>query len=479
MHLLSTLAADGHDVEAAVDLDQTAGDLVFLSAADSDLACLATAQARLGAHAPSLRLANLLQLGHPLSVDLYVERVISHARLVLVRLLGGRGYWPYGLEQVAACCSAGGIALACLPGDEHADPELAALSSLPAEALERLGRYLRHGGVDNAEQALRYAAALIGRAATWSEPLPLPRAGLYRPAPADPGRPAALLVFYRALLQSGDLAPIDALLDALAEAGLAGTGLYLPSLKDPAAGTLLHETIDRIRPDVILNATAFAVGAVDGAPGDDPLAVADAPVLQAILAGGTEDAWRSSARGLGPRDLAMHVALPEVDGRIGSSAVSFKHAGERDIATEAVLARHRPVPDRVAQLAALTAAWARLRRTPAGLRNVAIVLANYPARDGKLANGVGLDVPASCVEVLTALARAGYGVADVPADGAELIARLAAGPTNELADRAIRPTAARLPLADYRTLFASLPSADSRTCHGALGLTRRRSAPGG
>ena len=46
------------------------------------------------------------------------------ARLVLVRLLGGRGYWPYGLEQVAACCAERGIALACLPGDERADPEL-------------------------------------------------------------------------------------------------------------------------------------------------------------------------------------------------------------------------------------------------------------------------------------------------------------------------------------------------------------------
>ena len=142
------------------------------------------------------------------------------ARLVLVRLLGGRGYWPYGVEQVAACCAERGIALACLPGDERADPELTALSTLPPEAHERFGRYLQHGGIDNAEQALRYAAALIGRPADWSEPLPLPRAGLYRPAPAEPGRPAALLVFYRALLQSGDLAPIDALLDALAEAGL-------------------------------------------------------------------------------------------------------------------------------------------------------------------------------------------------------------------------------------------------------------------
>ena len=458
MHLLSTLQADGSDVESAVDLGQTPGVIVFLSAADTDLACLAAAQARLGHDAPSLRLANLLQLGHPLSVDLHVDRVVAHARLVVVRLLGGRAYWPYGLEQVAACCAERGIALACLPGDERPDLELAALSTVSAEAYDRLGRYLQHGGIDNAEQALRYAAALLGRPSAWSEPTPLPRAGLYRPAPEESGRPAALLVFYRALLQSGDLAPIDALLDALAEAGLAATGLYPPSLKDPAGATLLDETIAHRRPDVLLNATAFAVGAVDGAPGADPLAAADAPVLQAILAGTAEDAWRAGARGLGPRDLAMHVALPEVDGRIGAVAVSFKHHGERDPLTQAVLARHRPVPDRVAHLAALAAAWARLRRTPTAGRKIAIVLANYPTRDGRLANGVGLDVPASCIEVLAALAGAGYAVAEAPADGAALVARLAAGPTNELAGRAARTVEVTLALDAYRDLFAQLPS---------------------
>ena len=382
---------------------------------------------------------------------------MSSARLVLVRLLGGRGYWPYGVEQVAACCAERGIALACLPGDERADPELTALSTLPPEAHERFGRYLQHGGIDNAEQALRYAAALIGRPADWSEPLPLPRAGLYRPAPVESGQPAALLVFYRALLQSGDLAPIDALLDALAEAGLSPTGVYLSSLKDPAGATLVHETIARLRPDVILNATAFAVGAIDGASGEDPLAGADAPVLQAILAGSTEAVWREGPRGLGPRDLAMHVALPEVDGRIGAVAASFKHAGERDPATEAVLARHRPVRDRVAHLAELAAAWARLRLTPARERNIAIVLANYPSRDGRLANGVGLDVPASCIGVLSALGQAGYAVADAPTTGAELVARLAAGPTNELAGRANRVIGTVLPLAEYRQLYVMLP----------------------
>ena len=68
----------------AVDLGQTPGDIVILSAADTELASLAAAQARRPAGAPTLRLANLLKLRHPLSVDLHVERVVARARLVIL-----------------------------------------------------------------------------------------------------------------------------------------------------------------------------------------------------------------------------------------------------------------------------------------------------------------------------------------------------------------------------------------------------------
>mgnify|MGYP007073314328 FL=1 len=89
MHLLQATPGAVSDGSEAVDLGQDPGDIVFLSAADTELAALSAAQGSLGAAAPSLRLANLMQLGHNMSVDLYVEQVISGARLVVVRLLGG------------------------------------------------------------------------------------------------------------------------------------------------------------------------------------------------------------------------------------------------------------------------------------------------------------------------------------------------------------------------------------------------------
>jgi len=214
-------------------------------------------------------------------------------------------------------------------------------------------------------------------------------------------------------------------------------------------------------PDVVLNATGFAKS-VPGAPFEPPGAHLDCPVLQVIFAGTDEAAWRQGTRGLSATDIAMNVALPEVDGRLITRAVSFKGRAKRSELCETDIVAYVPVPDRIDFTASLAAAWVRLRRTPAGKRNIAIVLANYPNRDGRIGNGVGLDTPASAVKVLDALADAGYTVKDAPDDGAELIGRLLAGPTNahdhgKAHGGGPRRDGETLSLSDYLDFFTTLP----------------------
>ncbi|MBT7731772.1 MAG: cobaltochelatase subunit CobN, partial [Rhodospirillaceae bacterium] len=124
MHLLASTTGVISDGEEAVDLLQTPGDIVILSAADSDLACLSAAQNRMTDGSLSLRLANILRLNHNLSVDLYVEKILRNARMVVVRLIGGTSYWPYGLSEVRAIAIEYGIKLVVVPGDDKSDPEL-------------------------------------------------------------------------------------------------------------------------------------------------------------------------------------------------------------------------------------------------------------------------------------------------------------------------------------------------------------------
>src|SRR5258706_2378839 len=411
---------------AAVDLAQARGKVLVRGSADPDFPLLAAANPRRRADdpaAPTLRLAPVMRLGHNLSVDLYID-VVAQARLVIARLLGGNAYWPYGVERLVETCREHGIPLALLPGDDKPDPELARLSTVPRDAWHRLWRYLAEGGPGNAENFLRYAASLIGDATQWAEPAPLLRAGLYWPGHALPSLAEIAaewrgdsgvvpIVFYRALVQSGNTAPVDALVQALMARRLWPLPLFVQSLKDAEAAALLADLFAAHPPSVILNATGFSVAASGGT---DPLQ-ADCPILQVVFSGGDEEGWRAGTRGLGPRDLAMNVALPEIDGRILSRAVSFKAPLGRDPETEADLVGYRPVTDRIAFVADLARNWVRLRHKNPAERRITIILANYPNRDGRIGNGVGLDTPQSAINVLRALRDAGYRIGDMPEDG--------------------------------------------------------------
>ncbi len=331
MHLLATASATLEEADPAVDLGQTPAEVVMLSFSDSDLSALAAAWTASRAELPSLRLASLKQLRHPMSVDLYLDTVLSKARAVIVRCLGGLDYWRYGLERLSAAARERGILFVALPGDDRPDPRLTRLSTADAETIDLLDRYFREGGPANAGNALRYVANLLDRSVAWRDPAPIGAAvgidrdggpaTLEKLATLGADKPAALVVFYRASLLAADTAPITALVGALESEGLAPLAVAVTSLKDPAAGRGLEALITARRPSIILNATAFSALREDGTTVLDS---ADVPVLQVVLAGATREAWETSSRGLVATDLAMNVVLPELDGRIVTRAISFK-----------------------------------------------------------------------------------------------------------------------------------------------------------
>src|SRR5580704_1466530 len=227
MHLLTTSSTGLDEIAEAVDLGQPPGDIAVLSFADSDLAGLAAAWEMERADLPSVRLAHLRDLRHPMSVDLWIDRVGAHAKVILVRLLGGLDFWKYGGERLSALAHERGIALALLPGEDRDDQRLAAASTLPPAELEALLRFFREGGRENLRALLRRLAHHGGRDVALREAAPVPRCAGYVPgegavplerlvATLAPGKPVVPIIFYRALLLAADTAPIDALCAALA-----------------------------------------------------------------------------------------------------------------------------------------------------------------------------------------------------------------------------------------------------------------------
>ena len=420
MHVVFRESHGLEETGTPTDLGQSPADLVVLSFSDSDLGAFAAGWHRGGGpegRMPTMRLANLTALKHPLSVDTYVEQTLQGAKGILIRLIGGVPYWSYGLRQVLALAQAKGMALAVLPADGREDTGLDQYSTLPVSTLRRLAHLCDTGGEVAAQAALAQMALATG---LYADPVmgakTLPECGAWCPDcgvipvnTAFTGDARRILVtFYRAYLTSADTAPVATLLRGLRTRGFEAIGLFAPSLKAPVAADWLREQIAALNPAAIINATAFSG---KGASGSSPLDAANVPVFQIALATSRRKAWAEAERGLSPADLAMHVGLPEMDGRISAGIASFKEPGKRDPYLEYSRFAHRAEPERIEAIINRVTGWLKLNDKPRGDQIPVLVLSTYPGKDWQMAHAVGLDALASAEMMLSDLQSEGYGTA--------------------------------------------------------------------
>jgi cobaltochelatase CobN len=283
-------------------------------------------------------------------------------------------------------------------------------------------------------------------------------------------------LFYRAHWMAHNVVPIDALIRRVEASGANALAVFCYSLKDdPAEEGGVPAVFDRFlrdgegkpRVDVLISTLSFTVahlseGTHVEASGAvcDLLEQLDVPVLQAVLCTTSSAEWSQSHAGLTPRDTAMNVVLPEFDGRINTVAISFKEAAWHDARLGTEIKAYVPRLDRVDYVVRLALNFARLRRTANAEKKVAILFGNYPTRNARIGNGVGLDTPASVMNLLGALKSAGYQVGDLPADGDALMHALIDRCTNDeefLSDDQLRNAVGHVSLAAYDAWFNELP----------------------
>lgn len=471
MHILATTSSSLDDLIEPVDLNQPRSDVVVLSFSASDLAGLERAWRQAGDKLPSLSAANLSELRHPMSVDLWIEKTAEHARVILIRILGGAERWRYGVDQLAILARRRGIKLLLLPGEcSERDEKLEAASTVDKPTLASVLSFFREGGAENMAR-LAAGLSVLADGGDWPDikAAPLPKAGFYRPdlgvvgqeeacAGFAAGAPVLPILFYRSMLLAEDAAPVDALFRALSVRGFAPLPIFVSGLKDEEAIRFLETVLPALRPAAILAATAFASQTDDkGETLFDRLGV---PVFQVVMATTQRDGWAENARGLNPSDLAMHVVLPELDGRILAGAISFKQARTDG----GVSLLNVPEADRVEQVANRIAAFLQLKSAPQRDRRIVILMPDYPgAAPGRTGYAVGLDVPQSVLEMLRDLAGAGYAVEDVPETARALLDR-------------IESQEATVDLSTYRDFLADLPEAAAKAVHATWGAAEKDEA---
>ena len=510
MHLLAAQPGGFVDDEGIIDLDQSPADILILSAADSSLAALAAGVANLaesdetGTAWPSVRLANWMQLLKPAAYDLYEHKVLDQAKVIVLSLLGGQNYWLYGFERLQAWANASTPAkprqLIIVPGDDALDPALLAASNVEQQEWQRTWRYLREGGVENSEQLISFLASqYLASPCLWHEPRSLPRCMMYMPAHLKSAkapisssplagqasfaewqarwdhnntldnsnekakRPVCILLFYRSHLQSANTAMFDGLIAELEKQSINPLPIAVASLKDPESITLVNALIEQSDASLIINTTGFASNTVASPDlASEPTAFYSPfkrklPVLQLVLSSSTEADWQTYNQGLRSRDIAMQVVLPEMDGRILTRAISFKAESYFDPHCEISVIRYQLHTERAAFIAQLAMKYCALSQKPNPQKRIALILANYPTKDGRIGNGVGLDTPASTINILKALQAQGYAIEQIPEHGDALIEELLGAVTNNPNTLHMLPCWQSMALADYQFYFDQLP----------------------
>ena len=228
----------------------------------------------------------------------------------------------------------------------------------------------------------------------------------------DPLAPCVGLVLQRTHLVTGDDAHYVAMVQELEALGARVLPVFAGGLdfSKPVDAYFYEPTTNIQLVDAVISLTGFAL--VGGpARQDHPKAIEslkrlNRPYMVALpLVFQTTEEWMDSDLGLHPIQVALQIAIPELDGAIEPIILSG-----RDGTTGKAIA----LRDRVEAVAERALKWANLRRKPKLDKKVAITVFSFPPDKGNVGTAAYLDVFSSIYEVMKALKNNGYDLPELP-----------------------------------------------------------------
>ncbi|MEM7580021.1 MAG: magnesium chelatase subunit H [Cyanobacteria bacterium P01_A01_bin.80] len=228
----------------------------------------------------------------------------------------------------------------------------------------------------------------------------------------DPLAPCVGLVLQRTHLVTGDDAHYVAIVQEIESMGAKVLPVFAGGLdfSKPVDAYFYEPTTNTPLVDSVVSLTGFAL--VGGpARQDHPKAIdslkrLNRPYMVALpLVFQTTEEWLESDLGLHPIQVALQIAIPELDGAIEPIILSG-----RDGATGKAIA----LQDRVEAVAQRALKWANLRRKPKLDKKVAITVFSFPPDKGNVGTAAYLDVFGSIYEVMKGLKQNGYDLPELP-----------------------------------------------------------------
>jgi cobaltochelatase CobN len=395
-------------------------------------------------------------------VDGELAELLAGADIAVIRILGGYRAWQDGIDAVVAS----GLPTVVVSGEQSPDAELMGNSTAPAGVALQSHVYLAHGGVDNLRQLHAFLCdTVLMTGFGFAPPAATPNWGVLERPSSNSGGPTIAVLYYRAQQLAGNTGYVEALCDAIEDAGGRALPVFCASLRTADAGLLeLLGTADALVTTVLAAGGATPADVTAGGADDTwnvaHLAALDIPILQGLCLTSSRRQWEDNDDGVSPLDVATQVAVPEFDGRIITVPFSFKEIDDEGLIS------YVADPERCARVAGLAVRHARLRAIDAADKRVALIFSAYPTKHARIGNAVGLDTPASAVALLRAMRERGYPIGDVPGvdaqDGDALIHALIERGGQDpdwLTSGQLEANPIRMSAKDYCAWFATLPAA--------------------
>lgn len=320
------------------------------------------------------------------------------------------------------------------------------------EEYARILAYLRLGGPDNMRGLARYLANRYGDPGIrYPEPTREPMQGLWHPdipdmdmdsclSRMDPAKPTVGVLMPQASLVNGRTDHHAELIRSIESMGANVIPVFLSASPDTVSGSAGGESVireylmddGRRRVDsVVLAGFGFSFLTLcspgDGSGGRSGIfGDLDVPVLAALGIFRPQGEWERDGIGMEGGELAISVALPELDGQITTVPYTFneKDGEGRETVTYS--------DDRVRAIAAMAVRWARVSHVPVSERRVSILFNGGTLSNASIGAAGGLDSFESVCSIMRRMADEGYKMDRVPTSGREIIDEILSALTNNL-----------------------------------------------
>ena len=440
MHRILNIAGNEKNDDELIE--QPEADFIFITSVKTDLNIISVLllENEFSSIKNNLRALEISNLSSSSQIDNYLLKTVNFAKVVVLRLFGDRGNWSYGIEQILNWQSENDSRiLLILSGTEEQEISLCEMSSIDKKIAKNISRLLRSGGLENYRKFINCLNYLKVKAKIPEEFTNI----IFYPDPylydwkTEIGSKIGI-ISYKSLFLANEIEVTKELNSQLRQCGLSPKTVFVSTLKDINIQKKLISIFKKEEIKLIITTTSFSSSQVkkndDFEETDNIFNSLNVPILQLLSSSRSRRSWLDSSIGMSSSDLLMQVVIPEFDGRITTRPACFNEIISAENTLYSKITSYKVDKTGISWITKLARNYVKLQKLSNFEKKICLVISNYPVKNGRIGNGVGLNTPSSIINILNWLKEEGYdlGPNDIPEDSSSLMSTLIRTRTNDI-----------------------------------------------